>query len=54
LTELVFDLFDNRPHLARVRSARDNEGLDDTDDVSDIEDDDVVGLLVVRGLGRDP
>jgi hypothetical protein len=40
--------------LARVRRASDDEALDDADDVSDVEDDDLFALLVVRRIRSDP
>jgi hypothetical protein len=54
LGELLLDLFDDRADLARVRCAGDDEALDDADDVSDVEDDDFVALLVVRRVCSDP
>jgi hypothetical protein len=54
LGELLLDLFDDRAHEARVRRAGDDEALDDADDVSDVEDDDLFALLVVRRIRSDP
>jgi hypothetical protein len=54
LGELLLDLFDDRANQARVRRTRNDEALDDADDVSDVEDDDVFALLVVRRICSDP
>ena len=51
--QLLFDFVDDRAHQPRVGSARDHEGVDDADDVTDVEDDDVFTLLGVGGPGRE-
>jgi hypothetical protein len=53
LAELLLDRVDDRANLPGVSPARDDEVIGDRDDVTDIEDDDVVALLVVGGCRRD-
>jgi hypothetical protein len=53
LAELLLDRVDDRANLPGVSPARDDEVIGDRDDVTDIEDDDVVTLLVVGGCRRD-
>jgi hypothetical protein len=43
------DLVADGANLSGVRAARDHEHLGDADDVPDVEDDRVLGLLVVGG-----
>ena len=53
LAELVLHLVDDRADGALVVGAGQHEGVGDGELVADVEGQDLVGLLVVRGLGRD-
>jgi hypothetical protein len=53
LAELLLDGVDDRADLAGVPGARDDEVVGDRDDVTDVEDDDVVALLVAGGCRGD-
>ena len=54
LPQLLLDLVHDGADLPGVRRTGDDEGVDDADDVSDVEDDGVFALLVVRSACGKP
>lgn len=54
LLELELDLLGDRTYLAVVASGADDEVIGDNDEFTNVDSDDVLGLLVRCRLGRQP